>query len=494
MFFSFFQSTQILTIGTPKRFQTRGTCYFLSQHKAISTACLNWLDLLSTSGLHITFLNTHHNHRRLSRFSSAFDRLSLRPHFRFLSIPDGLPDDDPRSATALWDLDDSLRTQSGAHLRELLISCSQDGWRKLTCVLVDSVMPFAVEPVEDLGIPAIICRTASACSLWAYHCIHKLIESGELPFPADKPDMDEKIQGVPGMESFLRRRDLPSFCRETGDLAGSRALEMVSRAVGNVIRARAIILNTCESLEGPVLHHIRRSVCPTIFAIGPLHALLARAHQYSQEPQPSGNLWLEDRTCMAWLDTQPKGSVVYVSFGSFTVMARDELLEFWHGLVNSGHQFLWVIRPDLVNGVDRSGTSTEVLLRRTSKRGFIVEWAPQEEVLAHPAVGCFLTHSGWNSTLDSVVVGVPMRCWPFFADQQINSRFVSEVWGIGLDMKDMSGREAVEMMVRRVMEGEEGKVLKQSALAMAELAKRSVQEDGSSYLQFQSLLHYINSS
>lgn len=307
--------------------------------------------------------------------------------------------------------------------------------------------------------------------------------------------MDEKIQGVAGMESFLRRRDLPSFCRETGDLTNSRALQMVSRAVGNVNRARAIILNTCESMEGPVLHHIRSSVCPTIFAIGPLHQLLARAHQYSKEQQLlSGNLWLEDRTCMTWLDTQPKGSVVYVSFGSFTVMAMDELLEFWHGFVNSGHPFLWVIRPDLVDGVERSSTSTKVLFEGTIKlRVFIVEWAPQEEVLAHPAVGCFLTHSGWNSTLDSVVVGVPMICWPFFADQQINSRFVSEVWGIGLDMKDMTGREVVEIMVRRVMEGEQGKELKQSALVMAELAKRSVQEDGSSYLQFQSLLDYINS-
>ncbi|XP_039144435.1 LOW QUALITY PROTEIN: myricetin 3-O-rhamnoside 1,2-glucosyltransferase UGT709G2-like [Dioscorea cayenensis subsp. rotundata] len=453
---------------------------------------LKLADLLSTSDLHITFLNTHHNHNRLSNFSSAFARLSLRPHFRFLSIPDGLPDDDPRSANALWDLDDSIRTRSGDHLRQLLTSCRQDGWPQITCVLVDSVMPFAIEPVEDLGIPAIIFRTASACSLWAYHCIPKLIETGELPFP-DEPDMDEKIQGVAGMESFLRRRDLPSFCRETGDLANSRALQMVSRAVGNVNRARAIILNTCESMEGPVLHHIRSSVCPTIFAIGPLHQLLARAHQYSKEQQLSGNLWLEDRTCMAWLDTQPKGSVVYVSFGSFTVMAMDELLEFWHGFVNSGHPFLWVIRPDLVDGVE-SSTSTKVLFEKTIKlRVFIVEWAPQEEVLAHPAVGCFLTHSGWNSTLDSVVVGVPMICWPFFADQQINSRFVSEVWGIGLDMKDMTGREVVEIMVRRVMEGEQGKELKQSALVMAELAKRSVQEDGSSYLQFQSLLDYINS-
>ncbi|KAJ0987841.1 hypothetical protein J5N97_006197 [Dioscorea zingiberensis] len=427
---------------------------------------LKLAELLSIAGLHVTFLNTDYNHRRLSSFSSAFARLTLCPRFRFLSIPDGLPDDDLRPATGLWDLDDSLRTRSGIHLRELLLSCRQDQWPELTCVLVDSVMPFAIEPVEDLGIPVIIFRTASACSLWAYHCIPKLIQSGELPFP-EEADLNEKIQGVPGMESFLRRRDLPSFCREARD-PGSRSLQMVSRAVANVNRARAIILNTCESLEGPILAHIR-SVCPTIFAIGPLHALLARttdsinrSQQRANSDKPtvsgSGNLWLEDRTCMTWLDSKPKGSVVYVSFGTFTVMPRNELLEFWHGLVNSGYCFLWVVRPDLVDGVESSEWLTwtqqrDQVAEETRRKGFIVEWAPQEE---------------------------------------INSRFVSEVWRIGLDMKDMSGREVVERMVRQVMGGG-GKELRQSALAKAELAKRSVQEDGSSYLNFQSLLHYINS-
>ncbi|TKY69965.1 7-deoxyloganetic acid glucosyltransferase [Spatholobus suberectus] len=81
----------------------------------------------------------------------------------------------------------------------------------------------------------------------------------------------------------------------------------------------------------------------------------------------------------------------------------------------------------------------------------MVGWAPQEEVLAHKAIGGFLTHSGWNSTLESVVAGVPMICWPYFADQQINSRFVSEVWKLGLDMKDVCDRHVVEKMVNDLM-------------------------------------------
>ena len=60
----------------------------------------------------------------------------------------------------------------------------------------------------------------------------------------------------------------------------------------------------------------------------------------------------------------------------------------------------------------------------------MVRWAPQEEVLAHPAIGGFMTHSGWNSTLESVVAGVPIIFWPYFGDQHIKSRYVSEYFGV----------------------------------------------------------------
>ncbi|KAJ0799370.1 putative 7-deoxyloganetic acid glucosyltransferase [Helianthus annuus] len=101
----------------------------------------------------------------------------------------------------------------------------------------------------------------------------------------------------------------------------------------------------------------------------------------------SNSLWEEDRTCMTWLDVKAQKSVIYVSFGSMTVLSREELIELWYGLVNSRKNFLWVIRPNFVAG-DGQNIPTE-LLEGTMKRGYMVSWTPQEEVLAHPAIGVF---------------------------------------------------------------------------------------------------------
>lgn len=449
---------------------------------------LKLADLLSAAGFLVTFLITDHNQRRLRRFSGAHSRLAQRPKFRFASIPDGLSEEETRSVFNFFDLEESMRTRAVASFRELLIAYrakDPGGWPPVTCVIADGLMPFAIDVSEKVGIPAIIFRTISACSFWAYLCAPKLLEIGEIPFP-EGADLDEPVRGVPAMESFLRRRDLPSFCRQARDQM-DRDFQVISSVTASTNRARALILNTFESLEGSVLSHIRNN-SPVTYAVGPLNAL-------AKSSSDSGSLWQEDRDCMTWLDSQPDRSVVYVSFGSLTVVTREDFMEFWHGLVNSGQRFLWVVRSDLIN--KRGGGTEEAPVvpaeMQEGTRGCMVGWAPQEEVLAHPAVGCFLTHSGWNSTLESIAAGKPMLCWPFFADQQINSRFVSAVWGIGLDMKDLCGRSIVEKMVREVMEGEKSEELRRNAMEMAQMAKKSVAEGGSSYNDFQKLIQHIMS-
>ncbi|RDX75335.1 7-deoxyloganetic acid glucosyltransferase, partial [Mucuna pruriens] len=180
-------------------------------------------------------------------------------------------------------------------------------------------------------------------------------------------------------------------------------------------------------------------------------------------------------------------------FGTVVKLSNEQLLEFWHGLVNSLKPFLWVIQKDLIN--IEGGLDNNVLIELelgTKERGLLVDWAPQEEVLAHPAVGGFLTHCGWNSILECIVEGVPMLCWPLIADQPINSRCVSKQWEIGLDIDGTFDRLIVEKIVKNVMENQiEG--ITSFVNEIAEKAQDSVKETGSSYCNIENLVKDIRS-
>jgi UDP:flavonoid glycosyltransferase YjiC (YdhE family) len=99
---------------------------------------------------------------------------------------------------------------------------------------------------------------------------------------------------------------------------------------------------------------------------------------------------------------------VYVSLGSLAVISHEQFAEFLSGLVASRYAFLWVLRPDMVQAAS-AVLQEAVEAAAGGERARVVEWAPQGVVLRHRAVGCFLTHAGWNSTLEAAVEGVPIK-------------------------------------------------------------------------------------
>lgn len=298
-------------------------------------------------------------------------------------------------------------------------------------------------------------------------------------------DMDELITCIPSLETILRRKDLPSICQLEPE---NPILQFYITQTSKMTKASALILNTFEDLEPSFIAHLR-SIFPSVYAIGPLHAALKSNMTDSQTHLSSSSLMQMDETCMNWLDSQQSKSVLYVSFGSVIVLSKEELMEFWHGLVNSGTLFLWAIRPDLVG--DESQVPEEIVIG-TKERGRIVSWAPQEDVLAHDAVGGFLTHSGWNSTLESICAGKPMICWPRAVDQLVNSRCVSEMWEVGLDMKGVCDRLTVEKMVRDLMEGRREEIAKVSN-KIERLAKDSLRDGGSTHRNIKKLIEDVKS-
>ncbi|XP_004512576.2 7-deoxyloganetic acid glucosyltransferase-like [Cicer arietinum] len=444
---------------------------------------LKLAELLALQNMNITFLNTEYIHNRLIRFNDSIQALSLTyPKFQFKTIPDFHDEEKhPGFGEKIGDVIMSLSLNGKPYLRDMIVSEVP----KISCIILDGVFgDLVTDLASEFGIQLIHFRTISACCFWAYLCVPKLLESNEIPIRGDE-DMDRIIRNAPGMENVLRCRDLPSFFRENKH---NLSLDKLVVRTQQSFKANALILNTFEDLESPILSQIRLHF-PKLYTIGPLHHHLNNTKK-TTTTLINSNLFQVDRTCMTWLDSQPLKSVIYVSFGSTTPMKSEEVIEIWHGLMNSEKRFLWVIRPNMVQG-------KEVLLKeleeKTKERGLIVGWVPQEEVLAHKAIGAFLTHSGWNSTLESVVCGVPMICWPFFADQQINSRFVSEVWKIGLDMKDVCDRKVVENMVNDLMVNRKEEFLK-SAMEMSKLSCKSVSPSGSSYDNFQALIWYIRST
>ncbi|KAI8013134.1 7-deoxyloganetin glucosyltransferase [Camellia lanceoleosa] len=171
-------------------------------------------------------------------------------------------------------------------------------------------------------------------------------------------------------------------------------------------------------------------------------------------------------------------------------MTPQHLIEFAWGLANSNQTFLWVIMLDLVIG--DSAILLPDFLNETKERSPLASWCPQEQVLNHPSVGGFLTHCGWNLTLESICNGIPMLCWPFFADQPANCWSCCSQWGVGMEINSDVKRKEVDGMVRELMGGEKGKEMKRKVMEWKKLSKEATTcFVGSSYLNFEKLVRSV---
>jgi UDP:flavonoid glycosyltransferase YjiC (YdhE family) len=280
-------------------------------------------------------------------------------------------------------------------------------------------------------------------------------------------------------------KDLSHFLR-TAD-PNDLMIKFIIETLKMFHRASVIILNTFNDLESDVIN-VLHSMFPSLYTIGPFASLLNQS-PHNQLTSLDSNLWKEDTKCLEWLEPKEPRSIVYVNFGSITIMSEEKLLEFAWGLANSKKPFLWIIRPDLVIG--GSVVLSSEFVDEISDRGLIVSWCPQEKVLNHPSVGGFLTHCGWNSTTESICAGVPMLCWPFFADQPTNCRFICNELEIGIEIDTNVKREEVEKLVNELMVGEKGKKMKQKAMELKKKTEEDTKPDGCSYINLDKVIKEI---
>jgi coniferyl-alcohol glucosyltransferase len=155
-------------------------------------------------------------------------------------------------------------------------------------------------------------------------------------------------------------------------------------------------------------------------------------------------------------------------------MSEGQMRELAYGLELSKQKFIWVVRQPMEEDAYAAFFNTgkvgdglavvdylpEGFVNRTRGMGICVPiWAPQAEILKHPATGGFVTHCGWNSVLESILNGVPMVAWPLYAEQKMNATLLSKELGVAVRVKATDGeivrREQIAKLIRRVMVDED---------------------------------------
>lgn len=296
--------------------------------------------------------------------------------------------------------------------------------------------------------------------------------------------LEKVLDWIPGMKN-IRLKDMPTFIRIQS--ADNIMFQFLRSETRNCLKSSAIIFNTFHEFDREVLEAISDKL-PNIYNIGPL-SLLSRHIPESPLKSLSSSLWKEDSSCLRWLDKREPNSVVYVNYGSITTMTEENLIEFAWGLAKSKHYFLWIVRPDIVIGSSNSATLPNEFFEEIKDRGFLASWCPQKEVLAHSSVGVFLTHCGWNSIMETVCAGVPVICWPFFGDQQMNCRFACTTWEIGVEVDSDVKRDEVADLVKEMMEGKKGEKMRENAQEWRKKAVEAIDIRGSSYSDFHKLIN-----
>ncbi|CAL9749514.1 unnamed protein product [Musa acuminata subsp. burmannicoides] len=425
---------------------------------------------LVNHGFKVTFVNTEFSHARLVAALADMEQ-AASGRIELVSIPDGLELEDSGARSDHGKLMAGLQKAMPPCLEEL-IRRSGDAGDQITCMIAFQGMAWALEVAKKMGVRTAAFWPASAAVLATILSIPELIARGvidENGFPV----AEGVFQLGPGM--------LPMNTAYVAwnNLGDRTAQPMLFNYIFNNARATAaadfLLCNSFQELEAPVF-----AFSPSIIPIGPVRA----AHRPGKLV---GHLWPVDTACTAWLDGKPPGSVAYVAFGSFTILDRRQFHELALGLELSGRPFLWVARPDLTD--DMADAYPPGFIDRVACRGKMASWAPQDQVLAHPAIGCFISHCGWNSTMEAISNGVPLLCWPSFGDQFVNQTYVCDDWKTGLKMvADESGiitREEISCKLQELLGDVE---VKNRAMALKEAALRSATNGGFS---FQNLTHFV---
>ncbi|CAO2819187.1 unnamed protein product [Amaranthus hypochondriacus] len=349
---------------------------------------------------------------------------------------------------------------------------------RLVALIVDLFGSPIFDLAHEYGILPYLFFTCSGLALCTAFSFPKL----DKMYACEYRELPEPVQLFPG-SVLVHGIDLPDPVQDKKKESYKAMLGLIEQ----YYKASGILVNSFSDLEPVVFKYLMENDrygnnFPPVYPIGPVIRTCSKFD-------------LDNSCYLKWLDEQPSNSVLYVSFGSGGNLSYEQFVELALGLELSGQRFLWVVKTphDKANasyfGVNYSDNPIEYLpqgfLDRTKGLGFVVpSWAHQVQILSHDSIGGFLTHCGWNSTLESIFHGVPLIAWPLFAEQRLNSVLVSEDIKVALRVKPnekgLISRDQIVQHAKSLIQGEEGKILREKMKVLMHLSNVALNEDGSS--------------
>ncbi|KAG5072670.1 hypothetical protein AAZX31_03G167500 [Glycine max] len=368
---------------------------------------------------------------------------------------------------------------------------------KPSCIISDFCIPWTAQVAQKHCIPRISFH-GFAC--FCLHCMLMVHTSNVCESTASESEYFT-IPGIPD-QIQVTKEQIPMMISNS-DEEMKHFREQMRDAD---IKSYGVIINTFEELEKAYVRDYKKVRNDKVWCIGPV----SLCNQDNLDKVQRGNhASINEHHCLKWLDLQPPKSAVYVCFGSLCNLIPSQLVELALALEDTKKPFVWVIREgNKFQELEKKWISEEGFEERTKGRGLIIRgWAPQVLILSHPSIGGFLTHCGWNSTLEGISAGVPMITWPLFADQFLNEKLVTQVLKIGVSVgmevpmkfgeEEKTGvlvkKEDIKRAICIVMDddGEESKDRRERATKLSEIAKRAVEKEGSSHLDMTLLIQDI---
>ncbi|CAH2065171.1 unnamed protein product [Thlaspi arvense] len=354
-------------------------------------------------------------------FNGVGSSLQQFSGFQFVTIPESLPDLKFERLGPVQFLM-KLNKTSEASIKNCIAQLLLEQGNDIACIVYDELMYVCGDAANEFNIPSIIFSTTTAAHKVCCSVLSKLNADKFLIDMEDHKVQDKVVENL----HPLTYKDLPTLGMGPLDPYLELCREIINKRT-----ASAVIINTSSCL------------------VSLMAATTTR-------------------------DSSKQRSVIYISFGTVHHIETKEMLEMAWGICNSNQPFLWVIRQG-------SESLPEEVREMVSERGYIVTQSLQKEVLAHPAVGGFWSHCGWNSTLESILEGMPIICRPFVGEQKLNAKYIESVWRIGMNLEGGVERGGVERAVKRLIVDEEGAEMRERALVLKEKLKVSVRSGGSSY-------------